>query len=387
MKILFICGSLQPGEDGVGDYTRKIAGEMIRRGQDINIISLYDKNCGEVKQYFQYDEKTQIPVLRIPIRLKYVNRYLLVKEFIHLNKPDWLSLQFVPYSFHPKGLPLGLIKKLNGIGKGNKWHIMLHELYVEPSDFKSWVLSKAQSIIIYSLVNVLKPILINTHLPVYRDRLLKLGIIANPLPIFSNITNVKSLIDKEENLFTIAFFSQFKVRDSVIFFLKEISKEVLREGLELKILLIGGNSNAMIELRDALESIEDFKQNISYTGKLNESDLSKTIQKCDLGMSPVPRHLIGKSGSIAAFLVNGVPVAAPYVKPGFLDTDIGFFSKRLQSAIITNPAFGHFQKAAKVALTISEQVRVSEVSKIFISQLQKASLGSQNKKWQSPDVL
>lgn len=27
MTILFLCGSLEPGRDGVGDYTRRLAGD------------------------------------------------------------------------------------------------------------------------------------------------------------------------------------------------------------------------------------------------------------------------------------------------------------------------------------------------------------------------
>ena len=42
MKILFICGSTGRGHDGVGDYTRRLCAELIRRGEKIQILSLYD---------------------------------------------------------------------------------------------------------------------------------------------------------------------------------------------------------------------------------------------------------------------------------------------------------------------------------------------------------
>ena len=43
MKIVFLCGSLEPGRDGVGDYTRMLAAEIIRKGHNAAIVALADK--------------------------------------------------------------------------------------------------------------------------------------------------------------------------------------------------------------------------------------------------------------------------------------------------------------------------------------------------------
>jgi hypothetical protein len=40
MKLLFITGCLEPGKDGVGDYTRELATECARRGHAVFLISL-----------------------------------------------------------------------------------------------------------------------------------------------------------------------------------------------------------------------------------------------------------------------------------------------------------------------------------------------------------
>jgi hypothetical protein len=42
MKVLFICGSAQPQRCGVGDYSRRLAGELIRQGHKASIVSLMD---------------------------------------------------------------------------------------------------------------------------------------------------------------------------------------------------------------------------------------------------------------------------------------------------------------------------------------------------------
>jgi hypothetical protein len=47
MKIIFLCGSLEPGCDGVGDYTRRLAGELIKQGHHIAAVALNDQYLQE----------------------------------------------------------------------------------------------------------------------------------------------------------------------------------------------------------------------------------------------------------------------------------------------------------------------------------------------------
>jgi hypothetical protein len=42
VKIVFLCASLEPGRDGVGDYTRHLASECVRRGHECTAIALHD---------------------------------------------------------------------------------------------------------------------------------------------------------------------------------------------------------------------------------------------------------------------------------------------------------------------------------------------------------
>ena len=42
MKIAFICGSIEPGRDGVGDYTRRLAIELIKNSYEVAVIALHE---------------------------------------------------------------------------------------------------------------------------------------------------------------------------------------------------------------------------------------------------------------------------------------------------------------------------------------------------------
>jgi hypothetical protein len=44
------------------------------------------------------------------------------------------------------------------------------------------------------------------------------------------------------------------------------------------------------------------------TGELESTDLSQTLRALDLALSANPRALVGKSGTVAAFVEHGVPV-------------------------------------------------------------------------------
>ena len=51
MVILFLTGCLQPGKDGVGDYTRLLARECIRQGQACCLIALDDPYVREPMEF------------------------------------------------------------------------------------------------------------------------------------------------------------------------------------------------------------------------------------------------------------------------------------------------------------------------------------------------
>ena len=99
MKIIFICGSLEPARDGVGDYTRKLAAEIIRQGHKATIVSLAEENNFDLFKGVQHCEDIEIPVLRSAV-IFHKNYVQEVKAWIDEFNPGWISLQFVPFSFH-----------------------------------------------------------------------------------------------------------------------------------------------------------------------------------------------------------------------------------------------------------------------------------------------
>jgi hypothetical protein len=83
LNIVFLCGSLQPGRDGVGVYTRRLAGEVIRQGHQASIISLTS-----IRSLFVSSEGLPFG---LPRRLTTI---LLARIFGAVHKP-WPAERFV----------------------------------------------------------------------------------------------------------------------------------------------------------------------------------------------------------------------------------------------------------------------------------------------------
>jgi hypothetical protein len=65
MNIVFICGCLEPGVDGVGDYSRRLAGELIRMGNKVQLISLNDYHIDTRTTELQEADGTSVQAHRL----------------------------------------------------------------------------------------------------------------------------------------------------------------------------------------------------------------------------------------------------------------------------------------------------------------------------------
>ena len=215
MKILFFCGSLQPGKDGVGDYARRLSGALIQKGHDAQVISLCDKDADAFVSETQEVEATQVSVHRIPQRTSYHKRLRITKEIIDKNKPDWISLQYVPNSFNPKGLPFWLLWFLKQFDGKYKRHIMFHELARPEKSNLTKALRVIQIALLKQLVLKLKPNVVHTHTPNYLSILGNLKINAKPLPLFSNISKVTYSFVGKKDVFRVGFFSKIEATKKI----------------------------------------------------------------------------------------------------------------------------------------------------------------------------
>lgn len=372
MKILFICGSLEPGRDGVGDYVRMLGEELSRdTGVQVSAMAIHDpwvsaETCG--------DQNAGFPVLRIPAALTPGRRLETALEYIGRFGPDWISVQYVPYSFHPRGLPLFLGRHLAGLTRNTRVHVMVHETWagtgreIRPQRILA---SGLQKILFRNLLDRLRPAVLHTHLPEYRQKLERLHHRALELPLFSNI-RVAACRQTEPDRFIIGFFSQMACSPEILKFLDTLARKAVLAGIPAEVLLIGGRQCGTEEFFRFIRTMPYYRNRVTCTGFLSPKETSAAIRSCSVGITPVPRHALGKSGSVAAFLSHGIPVAAPHAFENRHGVP-GFFSAALQATILTEPDLDQLESARSALITARDEIRVREISLKFLKDLNQYS--------------
>jgi len=364
MKLVFICSSLEPGRDGVGDYTRRLAAEFVRQGHRVRILALNDKrdqattDNGQQGQwsvvsgqqpaptsalqpptsddisdfsisYFlcvQESDGTKVECLRLPSALSWDIRVKLARQWVEAFNPDWVSLQFVPFSFHPKGLCFGLGKKLTAINSKAPWHIMFHELWLglgEKSSIKHRLLGRLQRSIFRDIFHRLRPRIVHTHAEAYQTALRRENMDAAILPLFSNIPlatgdawadliapklALQGSVNTGRSQFYLAgVFGAVHPQWNVALAVNTVLPMVQRFQKRL-VLVFFGKSNLNPEMFSQLRAENHNRAEVIIAGERPTDEISKIMQVLDLGLATSPRQLIPKSGSVAAMLEHGLPV-------------------------------------------------------------------------------
>lgn len=321
MKILFICSSLEPKEDGVGDYTRKLAQAVINRGHAARIIAINDRKLkGNSWKGTQNGEDIEIDVLRLSSSINWRLRLSIAKKFVENFSPDWISLQFVPFGYQLKGLPFKLDKKLKYLSEHVRWHVMFHELSVNKNEsikFRIWAF--LQISIIRSLLKRLKPSLITTNTEVYQHSLKKIGYLSYVLPLFSNIKRgnfssedyflhqIPDYLQTNRGSFLIGtLFGNFAFKS---WNLHSLLKKLLNQYPDHTIIIASiGKMSSGDEywqiLKDQYPSINFLKLGIRDADFISFWLSFYT----DFGILTTLPELSGKSGSFMAFKEHGIPV-------------------------------------------------------------------------------
>ena len=311
MKILFICGSLEPGQDGVGDYSRRLAGELIRQGHDVAILALHDKRVEIITKESQEAESSIIPILRIPNNTLSKLRYAKAEQFIAAYNPEWLSLQYVPFSFQEKGLPFRLPNHLAKIGKGRKWHLMFHELWLgmdTEASLKYFIWGKVQQQIIRKMINKLFPQVMHTQSLLYQKQLSKLGFQVLHLPLFGNIPVIgakNAQLNKNKKTLTFVIFGSIHTGAPIQKFATELMCYRLERQLKTQLVFIGRSG---AELDNWLAVCTQTGIEVDVIGEQNPEKISAVLQHADWGISSTPFLLCEKSGTVAAMLEHQLPV-------------------------------------------------------------------------------
>ncbi|GIZ10049.1 glycosyltransferase [Flavobacterium sp. UMI-01] len=312
MKIFFICGSLEPGRDGVGDYSRRLCGALLRQGVVTQMASLWDHHATTFSKENQEVEGVTIIANRIPKASTPSQRLTWLHTILNDFKPDWISLQYVPYSFHPKGLPFWLPSFLKKIKGNHQWHIMFHELWIGMDSnvsLKNKCIGVLQKQLVLKILDAVEKKILNTQIDLYQYQIAAQGYKITLLPLFSNIikneTSNIALASKDSEL-RFCLFGSIHYGAPIQRFITDLKQVVLglKEKKELKFIFIGSCGAEIAKWKEQLEA-----HSIDYeeTGFVNDEEISRMLSSCHYGISTTPYILNQKSGSLAAMFDHELP--------------------------------------------------------------------------------
>jgi glycosyltransferase involved in cell wall biosynthesis len=323
VKIVFLCASLEPGRDGVGDYTRRIASECATLGHECTAIALYDPHVPNESETVE----DGVNLVRLPATETWSSKHISrISARVKEAEPRWVSWQFVAYGYHPKGLVPSGLRELAARLRGPRSHMMLHELWIGlESDSRRWprVVGWSQRAGLLKLLRTYPPDCLHTSNPTYQAELARHGMTAGVLGLFGNVPVVAAQpggVDilsrfvpaaagaaRSTWLIGVMFGTlhpQWRPEATIEWLLATAS----RRGLQPAIIAagrIGGHGAAILE-RFSQRNIL-----VCITGEQDGRTVSQLLRAADYGIAPHPWALIGKSGSAAALLEHGLPVVVP----------------------------------------------------------------------------
>ncbi|MBO9699688.1 MAG: hypothetical protein J7604_05715 [Sporocytophaga sp.] len=365
MKILFLSGSLEVGKDGVGDYCRRLSGELIRIGHNAKIIALNDNFVNNSIREVHLDRETPIDVLRFSSTISRNEKIQIAHNFAVEFKPDYISLQFVPYAYQSRGLPYQLVNDLKKIYKCCNWHIMFHELWLENRGaLKQRIISILQQKIIATLVRKIKPSVINVSIKKNQNKLTQNGISSSILELFGNIPVTSDishdcLVTNSDSI-KLLYFGVSPRADFRDVLINKIVEFVYGIGVSCELLLATNeNLDKTIFVQKLLELIPD-KFKIIDLGFLEEKDLSSIMQYgATVGIARSEPDLLGKSGSAISMLEHGLPVWLPKLNGNdLLDFD---FRREI--------IYSNLYEAVRRIEKLGPEERLSNIAVQFMAQL------------------
>ncbi|SDT05506.1 Glycosyltransferase involved in cell wall bisynthesis [Mucilaginibacter mallensis] len=324
MKITFICASLEPGRDGVGDYVRRLACEIIKQGHKAEAVALNDPYVALIKKDIQWLHTVGLSVFRLSSSLSMADRYKYLHNRLETFDPDMVSLQYVGFGFNKYGLPIDILLKLRKTLNKRRLHLMLHELWCGmaiTAGQKEKILGETQKFFLKTMIKGLKPEAIFTSIEPYQSFLQNIGIKAIVVPIFGNVpaneecnendwqhlvdeTGLSSLVTNPQAWLTLGFFGTTYSCQGLDELLELAALAAKSGGLKLGVIFIGNNRD-----QHTLDLIKTMPNTTFWqTGALSTGKINRCMQLINIGVVTSPVDGINKSGSALAWMERGIPV-------------------------------------------------------------------------------
>jgi glycosyltransferase involved in cell wall biosynthesis len=293
MRIFVISAALPPDLDGIGDYTAHLCCELARSAEVTVLTACINPNpiaATEIRSIFSVEHRRSVRA---------------IEEACASAKPDWIVLQYCPFSYGKWGLNLDLpevIHRTKRCSSATKFALMVHEPFVPIKSVKLAVMTSWQRWQLRRLGAASD--LIMFSIQPWADKFSKWFPVKRVihLPVGSNIDRVS--IDRVEaryrlgipqDSFVLGLFGWMhdsRMMDCVL-------QSANRLGSKGIVMYIGPNPRAA---SDALSSVTHITE-----GPFPAIEISKRFAALDISMSTFNDGISTRRGSFMCAMSHGIP--------------------------------------------------------------------------------
>jgi len=297
MRLVFLTSGLEPGRDGVGDYTTLLAETCRRKGCETLLIALND---GFVRGIVE-NEAT----VRCGPDVSWEERVRVIRERVQNFAPDWVSIQFVCYGFHAKGFAWKAADRLRRMIGDRKVHLFFHELWLgaeRDAPLRDWAAGILQRLGVQRLFAKLDVSVVQTSNAGYLAVLRQHGVKATCLPLFGSVPLPLEDAMPADDGWTFGMFGTLHPvwpPRPLLDLLQATGKRIRIEHAGH----MGSGENLWQRMGAQWPGIE-----FHAHGPQPSGELARIFSRWNFGIATTPWEIIGKSASVAALLDHGLPV-------------------------------------------------------------------------------
>ncbi|HVU37070.1 MAG TPA: hypothetical protein VHC95_01940 [Opitutales bacterium] len=377
MRLAFICSGLEPGRDGVGDFARTLARHCAATGHEVRLVSVRDSLSQDRAAPAADTELRLADIFRQPAEVRQLAAWL--REF----QPDWASVHFTPFGFHPRGLGGRRAVFLREILPAKtRRHVMLHEIWLQPGrdgELRHRALGWAQKRCVDAWCGPgWRPEVIHTQARLHQARLQARGFRVELLPLCTNFSPTQ--LTREAARASVADWlrgKSEKIDDTAVWlghfgafhpqgwdfaeFAAKVAAHSNLTGQRACFVALGRSTAVAAIFADAAAKVPqaDFR----VLGELSEEKVTVAMRACDAAFTSTPKDIIEKSSAVAAWRALGIPVLVtragatdaeklpPWPDAGLIDAFESNFYVPGAGALQPGPAFLNPETTTRVFLS------------------------------------
>lgn len=297
MKLDLVFPKLPPSFDGIGDYTSHLARALAEKHHDVRIWTAQANS-------------TPIPGVRIERAFSLSSRRAVstLASSVAADPPDWLVLQYNPFSYGRWGLNLSLIATFREIRRRcpkTQIALMVHEPFVPIESWRFalfttwqrwqlWRLGRIADLVFFSIAPWVERF--QSWFPNTPLALLPVG--SNMPLLDSNRTSTRTALDISDDTLVFGIFgSAHESRDLSL--TRAALQSLQNAGLDVCILYVGTSGTTVRSAVGGDQFID--------AGPLPADDVSHHLSAMDVYLAPFRDGVSTRRGSFMAGLQHGIP--------------------------------------------------------------------------------